>query len=539
MLTCKFTGNLGNKLFELWSLVGLAEKHGHTILYPASDIYQYFDGPFPVGSITGQELKEQSFTHHDWSISEGNEHEYVLTGYRQSEKYWIDCEADLHDRFMFKREFIGHCLSKAKGVFDKDGSICISIRRGDFVGNPTYYQLPINYYLGALFTHFPDWQERPIFICSDDIAYCKVHFGCLPNVTFAEGMTPMEQLCIASYCDNHIISNSTFSWWCAYLSINQMKDNCKVIRPLHNFGEEYRKTHPETDFWPSSRSNWITFDHEGWKLDLRDHTFTIPVKYDHKHRILNTGLSVCMLQRELHTNIVIMEQQHFSFKKFEQYCTYKHFDGHQFHRTRMLNQMALEATTPYVVNYDCDVIIPPLQLWLAAEALRNGTADFVYPYDGRFARVTRAEWWGEITTKLDVGIFGDTVHFGRNGKDMATTSVGGCVFVNRTSFILSGMEHEGMISYAPEDCERWDRWHILGYKVLRIGGKLFHIDHWCGPDSCSRNPHFEANNRELEKIRGMSKKELNNYVMCWPWAIAAINQLVKETPRNYSHSTKY
>jgi len=81
------------------------------------------------------------------------------------------------------------------------------------------------------------------------------------------------------------------------------------------------------------------------------------------------------------------------------------------------------------------------------------------------------------------------------------------VFWNKESFISGGMENEYMISFGPEDCERNDRFTILGYKIERIGGYLHHIDHWCGPDSSKHNQFFKANHVEIEKIRLMNKEQ--------------------------------
>ncbi len=505
MITCKFTGNLGNKLFELWSLVGIARNHGQQMVFPESEIYHYLKGWFPVGLPVGEEAKEQAFTAHEWPVQSGD---HTLTGYRQSEKYWAHCEGELREMFAFKDQFKAACKQKLPGLFDKP-VICISIRRGDFVNNPVYFQIPITYYITALLKHFPDYQDYNLLFLSDDIPYCRVHFECLPNAFFADGCSAMEQLCMGAMADHHIISNSTFSWWCAYLA-----DAGKVIRPAFNFREEYRKDHPEADFWPD-RKNWVVHDAE--KIDLRDTTFMIPVFHDHADRKQNLNLSVCMLQRDFDTNIIVMEQGSSSFGYMEQWCKYIKFEDQYFHRTRMLNEMALEAETPYLVNWDADVFVPPMQVLQSIQLLKAGK-DFVYPYDGRFARVLRRPWFQQLEQTLDTGIFGDTVFFGKKGKPMSPSSVGGAICMRKESFIDSGMENEKMISYAPEDCERWDRWHILGYDVVRMKGKLFHMDHWIGENSSSKNKYFRLNHEELDKIRAMSKEELRAYIDTWEWA---------------------
>lgn len=534
MLSIDLKGNLGNHLFQLWSLAGMAVKYGHTAVFPQHPIYSRLKNGmckitsnsdmlnYEMGDIT----KEKEFTHHTWPFASGKD--YMIDGYLQSEKYWSGIENNLRSTFEFKSEFIKDCFAKLH-YFNRDRyietweqrkTLCISIRRGDFVGNKTYYQLPITYYIGALFKEFPNWRDYNLLFLSDDIEYCRVHFECLDNAYFAEGLDAYEQLCVGSMCDDFIISNSTFSWWCAYLA-----NRGKVVRPLYNFGDDYRKLNPEHDFWPA-RDNWVVFDNTDYKIPLPDVTFMIPVYYDHPDRKENLSLSVCMLQRDFDLQkeqVIVMENDSYKLNAHEQWARYVHTKHRWFHRTKMLNDMAKMAETSIVVNWDADVFIAPMQIWGACEQIRQGVLDFAYPYDGRFARVVRKDglesnWYKSLCKHLDVGIFRNITHFGKKGKEMASTSVGGAVIMNRQAFIDSGMENENMISYAPEDCERWDRWHMLEYRVARIKGKLYHMDHFCGATSSSKNPLFDANHAELNKIRAMSKEELREYISSWTWA---------------------
>lgn len=534
MITCELTGNLGNHLFEMWSLAGLGLKHNHGFAFPKHEIFNHVNGTVLVDTTAVKDtvLPEKEYKYHEWPINDADGN-YVLQGYRQSEKYWKHCEHMLREMFKFRNDFIAQCFEKTilpKG-YERKPIICISIRRGDFVGNPVYYQLPITYYIGALLTHFPDFQENyNLLFLSDDIEYCKVHFECLPNAYFADGCNSIEQLCLGSMCDYHIISNSTFSWWCAYLA-----DAGKVIRPLYNFGEEYRKTHPETDYWPD-RENWIVFNHESYKIPLADVTFIIPVYYDHPDRKQNLDLTVCMLQHDfrlLRNQIIVMENQQIKFEYHSKWSQYERSTHKYFHRTKMLNDMARMSQTEVIINWDADVFVAPMQIFESVRLIKSEGADFVYPYDGRFARVVRKDghasnWYKSLCKHLDVGIFRGLTHFGKKGKDMAFSSVGGAIAMSKTAFIHSGMENEYMVSYAPEDCERWDRWHMLGYNVQRVKGKLYHMDHFCGATSSSKNPYFISNHQELDKIRLMNKEQLRAYVSTWSW-IKNILSKVKDT----------
>lgn len=495
-------GRLGNQLFQIASTIGIAMSNEVDCGFPDWDYDFFFKNDIPKSlGVIAPNLKEANYHYDEVKTTNAN-----MQGWLQSETYWINHKKEILKQFEFKDELTN--IVNSKMPLPDRKTIAISIRRGDFVNNPNYIQLPITYYILALTNHFPDYLDYNIVFFSDDINYCKVHFECLPNAFFADKLTSIEQLCLMSMCDHFIISNSTFSWWGAYLGTKQ---GTKVIRPYKNMTGTLAGN-DEKDYWLDS---WITFDHRNKKIDLSKFTFTIPVFHDHVDRRKNFDLAVQHLERYFDTNILIGEQGSDVFKSYPNYIK---FNYKEFHRTKMLNEMALAAKTPYVVNFDCDILVPPMQFILALQALENG-ADFVYPYDGRFARVPRQEWLTPLQNYIDIGIVAGTQFKGKNGTPLPISSVGGVVVVNRESFIESGMENEFMISYCPEDCERWDRWHTLGYKVVRIGGTVYHLDHFIGINSGSRNPFWKAGHDLLDKIRLMSKEDLRIFVDSWEWKI--------------------
>lgn len=516
-------GRLGNQVMRVMSLIGIAEEMKTNWAVPKWKYAQYFENKInQLDQLPQQTEPPQKFNepHYHYAGEETKQLDFSKTidfnGFFQSPKYW-------KEKLTFTHEFRLKCVNKISiANSEYDQAIAISIRRGDFIGNGAYINLPITYYIGALLTHFPRWKESQLVFFSDDIPYCKVHFGCLPNAVFAEGLNDIEQLCLMTECTDYIISNSTFSYCGAYLS---RWEGGKVIRPKQNFSDEFHaRGFSEKDYWPEG---WTIFDHTDFKLDLSDVTFTIPVKLDHEDRRKNLNLSLCLLQRDFNANYIVGEQGGNHFEYIGQWAKYVQYPYEQFHRTRMLNEMAKLAETKFIVNWDADMICPPLQLYLAVERLRNG-ADMVYPYDGSFARVPRLQWFKKIEKMLDIGIVGDTPFNGKRGGPMPTSSVGGAVLFNKQSFIQGGMENEYMISYAPEDCERYDRFNMLGFRVDRVTGTIYHMDHFIGPDSSGRQPLFKANKAELEKIRAMDKKQLWEYVSTWPW-LSEYNNAYYET----------
>lgn len=494
-------GRLGNQLFQIASTIGIAHSNDEIAGFPSWDYEVFFKNPLRRMTEALPNVRERNY-HYEPIVGEN----INLQGWLQSRRYWRDCEPDVRRQFEFIDALKKRVLDRVNLEGNRKGTIAISIRRGDFVNNSNYVQLPITYYILALMEHFPDYLDYNIIFFSDDIEYCKVHFECLPNAYFAEKMTSIEQLCLMSLCDHYIISNSTFSWWGAYLGSNSSK---KVIRPPKAMAGDLAKN-SEKDYWPQE---WTMFEYEGKKIDLTDFTFTIPVYHDHPDRHKNLLLSVDSIKRSFNTTVIVGEQGGRTFKNQDNYMS---FDYENFHRTRMLNQMCLAAKTPYVVNWDCDIILPPMQLVLAQKMLHDG-CQMVYPYDGRFARMPRQNWYSPLDRYEDIGIVGGTIFKGKNDKPMPVSSVGGVVIVERKSFFESGGENEDMISFCPEDCERWDRWHMLGYKVARVKGTVYHMDHYIGINSSSRNPFWKRGHELLEEIRKMTKLELREYVDGWSW----------------------
>lgn len=519
-------GRLGNQLFQYSSIMGLSHTHNQPLRLKDWKYKDYFIGEFPL--ISEEELEElktvrlinePTFAYvPEWPYIRENEN-VDLHGYLQSEKYWEACKEKVKQTLTFKEDFKIQVRNNEQ--FEKAFSkltIAISVRRGDYVANKCYLQLPVTYFILALHEHFPDWRNHNIIVFSDDIPYCKVHFDCLENVFFSENNQDIEDLCLMSQCDHFIISNSTFSWWGAYLG---EKEHSKIIRPNGLFDNHMKKRHDSKDFYPE---RFIMFDHispttEQKKIDLKDCCFIIPVAYDHEDRKENLDLCVAILKKNFDTNIFVYEQGaecHFSYigERVTKYLfsSYKNI----FHRTKMLNDMtkATGENIKYIFNWDADVIISPFQILETANKLRAG-ADMVYPYEWAFARIPRATWFVKIRDHEDIGMVGDTKFNGMNSSD--AVSLGGAVAFNKESFIKGGMENENFISYGAEDMERKVRFEKLGYRIERTLGPLYHINHFVGVNSCPDNPYMQQNDQEYAKIKHQTKEELLNYVDTWTW----------------------
>jgi hypothetical protein len=253
------------------------------------------------------------------------------------------------------------------------------------------------------------------------------------------------------------------------------------------------------------------------KIDLRDTTFVIPVKFDHADRRRNLELVVCMLQRDFDTTIIIGEQGGNTFEYMSKWCKYVRFEDEEFRRTKFINCMAGMCETDIFVNLDSDVLIAPMQLLTAVEAVRSGDYEFAYPYQYAFVRVPKIKH-RNIYPHYDLAAFAPIM----NGSDtLVRPSVGGAVIFNKEVFQRYGGENENFVSFSPEDVERYERFTRLGCRCFRPKGHLYHLDHHVGVNSSKQNPFYQQGVDELQKERQMNIDELKAYVKTWTKKISA------------------
>lgn len=108
-------------------------------------------------------------------------------------------------------------------------SICISVRRGDFVTNEKnskLYNICTKEYFESAIKKISELRNNPcFFIFSDDVEWVKENINFFDFPVYSETGTDTleEKLRLMSSCKHFIISNSTFSWWAQYLSKNEEK----------------------------------------------------------------------------------------------------------------------------------------------------------------------------------------------------------------------------------------------------------------------------------------------------------------------------
>jgi hypothetical protein len=145
-----------------------------------------------------------------------------LLGYWQVYNIAERIAIDLKKEFSFREAPTGKNLDMLRLIQSTENSVSLHIRRGDYTleaeGN---IALPMEYYARAIARIKGSVSKPTFFIFSDDMDFAKKNIGCDISAIYIDhndSFSAHEDLRLMSSCRHHIIANSTFSWWGAWLS---------------------------------------------------------------------------------------------------------------------------------------------------------------------------------------------------------------------------------------------------------------------------------------------------------------------------------
>lgn len=189
---------------------------------------------------------------HYWPEINHVPQECYLHGYWQSEKYFQSHASDIRDDFAFKRTFSNRNAELAEQIAQAN-AVSLHVRRGDYANNTktaaTHGLCTLDYYHEAI-QYICERVERPnFFIFSDDMAWVKEHLKIdspCQHVDHNFGAENYNDMRLMSLCKHHIIANSSFSWWGAWL--NPSADKI-AIAPKQWFANETNTQDLIPDEW--------------------------------------------------------------------------------------------------------------------------------------------------------------------------------------------------------------------------------------------------------------------------------------------------
>jgi hypothetical protein len=235
-------GRLGNQMFEIANVYAQALRHNRsfrlTTTNSTGDSLLYKDSIFrKLEFKPNAHVSDMHCINSTYHYTEYKPHDTLPTafmGYFQSEKFFKDFSENIKWLYEPTEEFI----KKAHQDYHQlnwNNTVAIHVRRGDFTVQTRRFPLITKEYIETALQIIPE--RTCCFIVSDDINWCKENIRG-NDIIYTEYEAPDQALWFMSLCKNFILSNSTFSWWGAYLS---KYENKKVIHPSIWFGPDFPK----------------------------------------------------------------------------------------------------------------------------------------------------------------------------------------------------------------------------------------------------------------------------------------------------------
>ncbi len=266
MFVFQFMGGLGNQMFQYAAARALSVKRNIPFKIDFDDPYKFvtrklnldlFNTEFQIATkrelnkckpkrkfekrfwmLLGKDpanrlYREKKDFHFDPGFFDCPDGAYV-SGFWQTEKYFIDIEDTIRSDFKFAKE----PSAENKEWLNKTAactSVSIHVRRGDYVTvsktnqvhgtcGPAYYEQAIKEIAAAV-------NDPVFFFFSDDIAWVKENIKTSWPSYYVDNNDDdhnYEDMRVMSSCKHHIIANSSFSWWGAWLNASKEK---RVIAP--------------------------------------------------------------------------------------------------------------------------------------------------------------------------------------------------------------------------------------------------------------------------------------------------------------------
>ena len=174
-----------------------------------------------------------------------------LDGYWQSEKYFSDVESIIRREFTFRNKPDDRNRNLAEEI-SKTESVSVHVRRGDLVSDPKnriFATCSQNYYYRCAAMIAEKVANPHFYIFSDDSNWVKANLhldGATTFVTHNDAAKAHEDLRLMSLCKHHIIANSSFSWWGAWLGTNSNKIIFAPVRWFNDPSFDTRDLIPST-----------------------------------------------------------------------------------------------------------------------------------------------------------------------------------------------------------------------------------------------------------------------------------------------------
>jgi hypothetical protein len=269
MITVNVKGGLGNQMFQYACGRALALRNNDALRLVRSEydgdtarqfsltefnIVANLDDNTRVSFITRWKERLKQKISGDFQVAfnpkiltlSGN---IYLDGYFQSERYFKDQEYLIREDLTPKTPLTADLTGLAADIDNDQQAVSLHVRRGDYLNNKDFGNIASKKYYELAVTHIKAHvPEAKFYVFSDDITWCQSELALNSQAIFVSRpeLRDFEELNLMSRCKHHIIANSSFSWWGAWLGNNPSKIVIAPKRWSNQHEEWYRDIIPST-----------------------------------------------------------------------------------------------------------------------------------------------------------------------------------------------------------------------------------------------------------------------------------------------------
>jgi hypothetical protein len=287
VVVTRLSGGLGNQLFQYAAARAIAKRRNARLLLDISGFQDHGEGrayalnvyQLAIETIRGSVIDaacKWAFIPAQGDIAENriaiyreDNYEFepelmrgsgsiYLYGFWQSWKYFSDIEDELRQTLRIPQRFRTYDLSR--------NSVSVHIRRGDYLNlkvQRSFGQCELGYYEAAVSLMRERVRDARFLVFSDDPMWCEQHFaGGDFEIVSSASSSAAEDLQLMAECRHHIVANSSFSWWGAWLGL---ADESIVIAPI-----PWYNASPRADDLIPKR--WLRFERSAgtpWPMSAR------------------------------------------------------------------------------------------------------------------------------------------------------------------------------------------------------------------------------------------------------------------------------
>lgn len=250
MIVARIFGGLGNQMFQYAAGRALAIRHGTELtldlrMFRTYSLHQYSLSRFgiraaaaderslrahgraklalvarlPVGTLRSCYLEHPFGTHAAWDRVAANAY---ISGYFQGEFFFQEAASSIRDEFL-PVAAPGPQNDAVTDLMADCESVALHVRRGDYVSDRATFDIhgacSIDYYRAAVDALRRRLDRPRFFVFSNDFPWAREHLSLGDDAVFVDwnAGAPELDLHVMSRCRHHVIANSTFSWWGAWL----------------------------------------------------------------------------------------------------------------------------------------------------------------------------------------------------------------------------------------------------------------------------------------------------------------------------------